>query len=60
MTDPQAAEMARRRLDRLARLSAQYGAELNERGVKLLRHAAFACYLDLKDLEDERTEAEGG
>lgn len=47
-------EMARRRLERFKALDEKHGTDLNERGVKLLRHAAFEAYQMLADLEDTR------
>jgi hypothetical protein len=52
LTTASAIALARRRLDRLAAIDREYGARLNPRGIRLLRHATFAAYTVLRDLEE--------
>jgi hypothetical protein len=43
-------ELALRRLDRLAQLEREYGAQLNDAGLRLLRASTFSAYCDCRAL----------
>jgi hypothetical protein len=43
-------ELALRRLSRFARLEREYGAQLNQAGLRLLRASTFSAYCDCRAL----------
>ena len=43
-------ELALRRLSRFARLEREYGGQLNEAGLRLLRASTFSAYCDCRTL----------
>ena len=44
-----ALDLARRQLERSLRLEREYGDQLNDYGHRLVRRAAFASYLEMRD-----------